>query len=148
MESVAILPQWVDLTVPNANDDALQHVHGHPSPSQGSQSPPALRQEVPTEVRARRRRRLGIARLRAESADGRIGRSAGRRDAKSSQDGAVRLDKVARRDAATPRATQREVKLPSVARGLMLEEGAELPDLWTPRLWQTLCEHWISQECW
>ena len=58
----------------------------------------------------------------------------GRRDAQRSQDGAVRLNKTARRDGATTRATTkkvvppgstaREVKLPTVAEGLIREEGA------------------------
>ena len=94
-----------------ADGDALEQVHGHPSPSHGRQSPPALRLEAQAKVRAHRRRRLGIARVPAENAAGlgrRLGRNpSGRRDVQSSQDGVVRLDKAARRDGATTPAAMR-----------------------------------------
>ena len=53
-----------------ASGDALEQVHGHSSPSQIRQSPPALRLEDPAKVGAHQRRRLGVAQLPAENAGG------------------------------------------------------------------------------
>ena len=86
-----------------------------PIHKQADKSPASLRLEVPTEVRAHRRRRLGLRPLPAEdtgSAEQLTRRTAGRRYAPSSQVGTLGQH-VKMREQQFEQDVQREVRLPS-----------------------------------